>query len=52
MLRTGSRPTHDRGPAAEALRLVEVTKPCGSGDSAVTALDGVTLTLGPAPSRP
>ncbi|MFF0221383.1 ABC transporter ATP-binding protein [Streptomyces sp. NPDC004629] len=45
MLRTASRRTHDAGPAAEALRLVKVTKTYGSGDSAVTALDGVTLGL-------
>ncbi|MEV0090003.1 ABC transporter ATP-binding protein [Streptomyces sp. NPDC050738] len=31
--------------AAEALRLVSVTKSYGTGDSAVTALDGVTLSL-------
>lgn len=37
---------HDKGPAAEALRLVKVTKTYGSDDSAVTALDGVTLSLG------
>ncbi|MFD3841268.1 ABC transporter ATP-binding protein [Streptomyces sp. NPDC058642] len=46
MFRTGSRRTHDTGPAAEALRLVKVTKTYGSDDSAVTALDGVTLSLG------
>ncbi|WP_155054207.1 ABC transporter ATP-binding protein [Streptomyces blattellae] len=46
MFRTGSRRTHDEGPAAEALRLVEVTKTYGFDDSAVTALDGVTLSLG------
>ncbi|MER6527221.1 ABC transporter ATP-binding protein [Streptomyces sp. NPDC001508] len=45
MLRTPLRCTHDAGPAAEALRLVKVTKTYGSGDSAVTALDGVTLGL-------
>ncbi|MDF3147567.1 MULTISPECIES: ABC transporter ATP-binding protein [unclassified Streptomyces] len=46
MLRAGSRRTHDKGPAAEALRLVKVTKTYGAHDSAVTALDGVTLGLG------
>ncbi|WP_181387104.1 ABC transporter ATP-binding protein [Streptomyces sp. Act143] len=46
MLRTGSRRRHDTGPAAEALRLVKVTKTYGSDDSAVTALDGITLSLG------
>ncbi|MEV6170652.1 ABC transporter ATP-binding protein [Streptomyces sp. NPDC051954] len=46
MFRTGSRRTHDKGPAAEALRLVKVTKTYGADDSAVTALDGVTLSLG------
>ncbi|WP_405740922.1 ABC transporter ATP-binding protein [Streptomyces sp. NBC_00028] len=46
MFRTGSRRRHDTGPAAEALRLVKVTKTYGSDDSAVTALDGVTLGLG------
>lgn len=46
MFRTGSRRRHDTGPAAEALRLVKVSKTYGSDDSAVTALDGVTLGLG------
>ncbi|MDQ0597135.1 putative ABC transport system ATP-binding protein [Streptomyces canus] len=46
MFRTGSRRTHDTGPAADALRLVKVTKTYGIDDSAVTALDGVTLSLG------
>ncbi|GGI97892.1 ABC transporter ATP-binding protein [Streptomyces brasiliensis] len=45
MFRTGSRGTHDTGPAAEALRLVKVTKTYGGGDSEVTALDGITLSL-------
>ncbi|MFF3875693.1 ABC transporter ATP-binding protein [Streptomyces sp. NPDC001978] len=45
MFRTGSRRTHDTGPAAEALRLVKVTKTYGDADNAVTALDGVTLSL-------
>lgn len=45
MFRTGSR-THDTGPAAEALRLVKVTKSYGTGDSAVAALREVTLGLG------
>ncbi|MDN3026906.1 ABC transporter ATP-binding protein [Streptomyces sp. S.PB5] len=46
MFRTGSRRTNDPGPAAEALRLVKVTKTYGDGDGAVTALDGITLGLG------
>ncbi|WP_210587094.1 ABC transporter ATP-binding protein [Streptomyces sp. GESEQ-35] len=46
MFRTGSQRTHDQGPAAEALRLVKVTKTYGADDSAVTALDAVTLSLG------
>ncbi|WDV56284.1 ABC transporter ATP-binding protein [Streptomyces coeruleorubidus] len=46
MLRTGPRQDQDPRPAAEALRLVKVTKTYGSADSAVTALDGVTLGLG------
>ncbi|MFG2779541.1 ABC transporter ATP-binding protein [Streptomyces prunicolor] len=37
--------THDKGPAAEALRLVKVSRTYGRDDSAVTALDGVTLSL-------
>ncbi|MFI8529015.1 ABC transporter ATP-binding protein [Streptomyces aquilus] len=45
MFRTGSRRRHDTGPAAEALRLVKVSKTYGSDDSAVTALDEVTLGL-------
>ncbi|MEU3981974.1 ABC transporter ATP-binding protein [Streptomyces sp. NPDC026672] len=45
MFRTGSRRDHDTGPAAEALRLVKVTKTYGSDGSAVTALDGITLGL-------
>ncbi|MDT0390208.1 MULTISPECIES: ABC transporter ATP-binding protein [Streptomyces] len=46
MVRTGPRQHQDPEPAAEALRLVKVTKTYGSADSAVTALDGVTLGLG------
>ncbi|MGF0176454.1 ABC transporter ATP-binding protein [Streptomyces sp. Marseille-Q5077] len=46
MFRKSSRRTHDGGPAAEALRLVKVSKTYGAQDSAVTALDGVTLGLG------
>ncbi|MEU9324909.1 ABC transporter ATP-binding protein [Streptomyces canus] len=46
MFRTGSRRRHDTGPAAEALRLMKVTRTYGTDDSAVTALDGVTLSLG------
>ncbi|GGV57024.1 hypothetical protein GCM10010228_01290 [Streptomyces massasporeus] len=45
MFRTGPRQDQDPGPAAQALRLVKVTKTYGSADSAVTALDGVTLGL-------
>ncbi|QUC58335.1 ABC transporter ATP-binding protein [Streptomyces sp. A2-16] len=45
MFRTSSRRTHDTGPAAEALRLVKVRRTYGTDDSAVTALDGVTLSL-------
>ncbi|MFF7450113.1 MULTISPECIES: ATP-binding cassette domain-containing protein [unclassified Streptomyces] len=45
VFRTRSRRTHDTGPAAEALRLVKVSKTYGSADSAVTALDGVTFSL-------
>ena len=44
MFRTVRR-THDKGPAAEALRLVKVSRTYGRDDSAVTALDGVTLSL-------
>ncbi|MDH6622271.1 putative ABC transport system ATP-binding protein [Streptomyces sp. LBL] len=46
MFGTGSRRTPDPGPAPEALRLVKVSRIYGTDDSAVTALDGVTLTLG------
>ncbi|KOG41730.1 ABC transporter ATP-binding protein [Streptomyces resistomycificus] len=46
MFRAGSRHPHDTGPATEALRLVKVTKTYGTDENAVTALDGVTLTLG------
>ena len=45
MFRNGARRDHDSGPAPEALRLVKVTKSYGTVDSAVTALDGVTLGL-------
>ncbi|MFG2515826.1 ABC transporter ATP-binding protein [Streptomyces sp. NPDC048584] len=45
MFRSGARRDHDSGPAPEALRLVKVTKSYGTADSAVTALDGVTLGL-------
>ncbi|MET8223327.1 ABC transporter ATP-binding protein [Streptomyces sp. NPDC005301] len=45
MFHRPARPTHDSAPSAEALRLVKVTKTYGSGDSAVTALDAVTLSL-------
>ncbi|MFF1654974.1 ABC transporter ATP-binding protein [Streptomyces sp. NPDC058255] len=40
-----TRRTHDTGPAPEALRLVKVSKTFGTKESAVTALDGVTLSL-------
>ncbi|MFE2280701.1 ABC transporter ATP-binding protein [Streptomyces sp. NPDC059454] len=45
MFRNEARRDHDAGPAPEALRLVKVTKSYGTADSAVTALDGVTLGL-------
>ena len=46
MFRTGSRRRQDTGPADEALRLVKVSRTYGTDDSAVTALDGITLSLG------
>jgi putative ABC transport system ATP-binding protein len=46
MFRTGSRRGQDTGPAAEALRLVKVTRTYGTDDSTMTALDGITLSLG------
>jgi putative ABC transport system ATP-binding protein len=46
MFRAGSRRAHDQGPSAEAVRLVKVSKTYGTDDSAVTALDQVTLCLG------
>ncbi|MFG2793636.1 ABC transporter ATP-binding protein [Streptomyces sp. NPDC048419] len=46
MFRAQSRRTQDAGPAAEALRLVKVSKTYGSDGGAVKALDGVTLGLG------
>ncbi|MFF8023116.1 ABC transporter ATP-binding protein [Streptomyces sp. NPDC007896] len=45
MLRRTSRRTNESEPAQEALRLVEVAKTYGAGESAVTALDGVSLGL-------
>ncbi|MFF3374714.1 ABC transporter ATP-binding protein [Streptomyces sp. NPDC002680] len=48
MFRSGTRRSHDQGPAPEALRLVKVSKTYGSygnDDSAVRALDEVTLSL-------
>ncbi|MFD4525799.1 ABC transporter ATP-binding protein [Streptomyces sp. NPDC058470] len=45
MFRSTARRTNDSGPAPEALRLVKVTKTYGAEENAVTALDGVTLTL-------
>lgn len=46
MFRSTARRTNDSGPASEALRLVKVTKTYGAEENAVTALDGVTLSLG------
>ncbi|MEW2398901.1 ABC transporter ATP-binding protein [Streptomyces sp. NPDC046862] len=43
--RRNGRGTPGTGPAAEALRLVKVSRTYGSDDSAVTALDEVTLSL-------
>ncbi|AWW42308.1 ABC transporter ATP-binding protein [Streptomyces cadmiisoli] len=45
MFRTRSPRSHPSEPAAQALRMVKVTRTHGSGDGAVTALDGVTLGL-------
>lgn len=45
MVRNRARHDPRTEPAAEALRLVKVTKSYGTADSAVTALDGVTLGL-------
>ncbi|MFD7002481.1 ABC transporter ATP-binding protein [Streptomyces mirabilis] len=45
MFRRTSRRTSESEPAQEALRLVEVGKTYGAGESAVTALDGVSLGL-------
>ncbi|MGW7255294.1 ABC transporter ATP-binding protein [Streptomyces sp. NPDC054834] len=45
MLRAGSRHRQVTAPANDALWLVKVTKTHGTGDSAVTALDGVSLRL-------
>ncbi len=45
MVRSRARHDPHTEPAAEALRLVKVTKSYGTADSAVTALDGVTLGL-------
>lgn len=45
MVRSRARHDPHTEPAAEALRLVKVTKSYGTADSAVTALDGVTLSL-------
>ncbi|WP_445028612.1 ABC transporter ATP-binding protein [Streptomyces sp. SAS_270] len=45
MFRNTARRTNDSGPASEALRLVKVSKTYGSAENAVTALDGVTLSL-------
>ncbi|MFJ8545255.1 ABC transporter ATP-binding protein [Streptomyces sp. NPDC093586] len=45
MFRTGAPGKHDPGPSPEALRLVEVTKTYGTAENAVTALDGVTMSL-------
>lgn len=43
MFRRTSRRTNESEPAQEALRLVKVGKTYGAGESAVTALDGVSL---------
>ncbi|GAA2259764.1 ABC transporter ATP-binding protein [Streptomyces ruber] len=43
--RSGTSRTNGREPAGEALRLVGVGRTYGSDESAVTALDGVTLGL-------
>ncbi|MER5661996.1 ABC transporter ATP-binding protein [Streptomyces mirabilis] len=45
MFRRTSRRTSESEPAQEALRLVEVGKTYGAGESAVTALGGVSLGL-------
>ncbi|MEU8910251.1 ABC transporter ATP-binding protein [Streptomyces mirabilis] len=45
MFRRTSRRTNGSVPAQEALRLVKVGKTYGAGESAVTALDGVSLGL-------
>src|SRR4051794_14839335 len=45
MFRNTARRTHDSGPAREALRLVKVSKTYGTAGNAVTALDGITLSL-------
>ncbi|MFF2512560.1 ABC transporter ATP-binding protein [Streptomyces sp. NPDC058086] len=45
MFRRTSRRTNESEPAQEALRLVKVAKTYGAGESAVTALDGVSLGL-------
>ncbi|MBA2810771.1 ABC transporter ATP-binding protein [Streptomyces sp. KM273126] len=45
MFRRNRRGTVEAGPAPEALRLVKVSRTYGSDDSAVTALDRVTLSL-------
>ncbi|MEU2738157.1 ABC transporter ATP-binding protein [Streptomyces sp. NPDC007095] len=45
MFRRTSRRTNESEPAQEALRLVKVAKTYGAGQSAVTALDGVSLGL-------
>ncbi|WP_037836774.1 ABC transporter ATP-binding protein [Streptomyces sp. NRRL F-5650] len=45
MLRSGARDTRRPGPSPEALRLVKVRRTYGSAENAVTALDGVTLSL-------
>ncbi|MFF1739302.1 ABC transporter ATP-binding protein [Streptomyces mirabilis] len=45
MFRRTSRRTNESEPAQEALRLAKVGKTYGAGESAVTALDGVSLGL-------
>ncbi|MEU6477561.1 ABC transporter ATP-binding protein [Streptomyces sp. NPDC047017] len=45
MVRAGSRRTRGAEPAAQALRLVKVSRTYGAAENAVRALDGVSLTL-------
>ncbi len=52
MLRTRARRDRAPEPAAQALRLVKVTKAYGTAGSAVKSLDGVTLSLARGTSSP